>query len=305
MEGEFNMRSSRTFKGQIGESVLNKYVHEVPREVENDFKGLMFFSEVFEKVQNLRNQEVVFDFSHTEWFEANLAAIFSSIIETLKKQDCKVSFWKVNERTKLIFKKNGFYDHYNLGKEEDTYDSTIPFHIFRVDDGEGFTNYLNEEVIPKIKLDLTTYQIRFFKKCLQEVFENASIHANSDCVYTCGQYYPHKQKVAFTIVDVGQTIGRNVRKKLPEIIDCDAIEWATQFGNTTKVAKDGGIGLDFLKKYLRNNGVLQIISGQGYWEQDLENIFIRNTSYIFNGTIVNLISDLSGQIESSSGQIEF
>jgi hypothetical protein len=284
---------------------LEKVIFTVPSRIENSFDGFMFFSRVFEESKNLSSKRIIFDFSRTEWFEANLVAIFTSIVETVKKQKCVVVLLSVSAPIKLIFKKNGFYDHYNLGKAVDTYDSTIPFHIFNVDDGEGFTEYLNEEVIPKIKLPLTKDQIRYFKKCLQEVFENASMHAGSNCVYTCGQYYHQKQKVAFTIVDVGETIGKNVRKKLPDLIDCDAIEWATEFGNTTKVAKDGGIGLHFLKNYLHKNGILQIISGEGYWEQNWDSIFIRRTPFLFGGTIVNLISDLNGVIEGKIGNIKF
>lgn len=279
--------------------------YPVPNRVENDYLGFMFFSKAFEDFNSIKNKKIVFDFSRTTWFEANLVAVFSSLIETFRKQDCNVAVLGVSASIKLIFMKNGFYDHYNLGREIDTYDSTIPFQIFDINDGEGFTEYLNEKVISKIKLPLTKNQFRYFKKCLQEVFENASMHAGSDCVFTCGQYYHQKQKVAFTIVDVGETIGKNVRKKLPDLIDCDAIEWASEFGNTTKVAKDGGIGLHFLKNYLNNNGILQIISGQGYWEQNMDRMFIRNTPYLFGGTIVNLISDLNIDVEEKIRRKEF
>ncbi|CCU57720.1 STAS domain-containing protein [Bacillus subtilis] len=276
----------------------------VPPKVENDVDGFIFFARIFKNLKDEFSKRIVFDFSNVSWFEANLVAIFASIIEDLRKRSCSVSFLKVSPSIREVFKKNGFYDYYNLGKEDDTFDSTIPFRIFRVDDEEGFTEYLNEEVIPKIQLPLNDKQIRLFKKCLQEVFENANMHAGSEHVLTCGQYYHKNRKVAFTIVDIGETIGKNVRKKIPEIIDCDAIEWATEFGNTTKIAKDGGIGLDFLKKYLQKNGVLQIISGQGYWEQTRGRIFKRNTPHMFGGTIVNLISDLSGDI-GGIGKIVF
>lgn len=297
------MDRERTLK--IKKSSLERIMYPVPSYVENNYNGFLFFSKAFQELKNLKNKEIWFDFTSTVWFEANLVAVFTSIVETLKKQNCKVSLFKVKTSIKLIFKKNGFYGHYNLGEAVDTYDSTIPFHIFNIHDGEGFTEYLNEEVIPKIKLPLTRNQIRYFKKCLQEVFENASMHAKSDAVFTCGQYYHQKQKVAFTIVDVGTTIGRNVRKKLPDLIDCDAIEWATEFGNTTKVEKDGGIGLHFLKQYLYVSGILQIISGNGYWEQNSDRMFVRNIPYAFGGTIVNLISDLNGDVEKVIGKIEF
>lgn len=286
-------------------TTLETELYRVPNRIENNYDGFIFFAKAFDTLGEMENKKIIFNFSNTTWFEANLVAVFSSLIEKLKKQNCKVGVRQVSASIKLIFKKNGFYDHYNLGKEEDVYDSTIPFKIFDIHDGEGFTEYLNEEVISKIQLPLTKDEIRYFKKCLQEVFENASMHAGSDCVYTCGQYYHQKQKVAFTIVDIGETIGKNVRKKIPDVVDCDAIEWATQFGNTTKVDKDGGIGLHFLKEYLHSNGKLQIVSGNGYWEQSSDTMFIRNTSHAFEGTVVNLISNLNYDIKKEIGEIEF
>lgn len=284
---------------------MNELIYPVPNRIENNISGFGYFAKAYSELHKITDTKITFDFSKTTWFEANLSAVFSSLIEVLRLNGCIVEAIGINDSLQQIFMKNGFFARYNLGEIEDTYDSTIPFRVFDVDDVEGFTEYLNESVIPKINLPLTTNQIRFFKKCLQEVFVNAGMHADSQCVYTCGQYYHAKQKVAFTIVDVGKTIGQNVRRKIPEVIDCDAIEWATQFGHTTKVEKDGGIGLHFLKEYLEANGILHIISGNGYWEQDRRDLFYRNTKYRFGGTIVNLVSDLSGEIKSRVGKIEF
>jgi hypothetical protein len=279
--------------------------YQVPSRIGNDYSGFCFFSQAFENLKGLEKKTVVFDFSKTTWFEANLVAVFSSLVEMLKERGCLVAAKSVSKKIKHIFKKNGFYDFYKLGAEEDIYDSTIPFHIFDVNDGEGFTEYLNDIVIPKIKLPLSKDQTRYFKKCLQEVFENASIHAGSERVFTCGQYYHSRQKVAFTIVDLGRTIGENVRRKVSELDDCASIQWATEFGNTTKIAQDGGIGLHFLKEYLHNNGILQIVSGNGYWEQNLDKINNVSMDHLFDGTIVNIISDLAGAIDNTVGEIEF
>lgn len=292
---------------KIEDEHLDQININVPNRVENNYEGFMFFSEVCSLVSEVVKKRVLFDFSDTIWFEANLVAIFSSIIENLsKKKESIVLVQGVNNSIEQIFKKNGFYKHYNLGEQEDTYDSTIPFKIFQVNDGEGFTNYLNTEVIPKIKLPLSLKEIKIFKKCLQEVFENASTHAGSDCVFTCGQYYHKNKRVAFTIVDTGMySIGENVRKKIPFVNDYDAINWATDFGNTTKKDKDGGIGLFFLKDYLKQSGFLQIVSGKGYWEQNLGQTFSRNARFNFNGTIVNLVSDLKDTLDYEQRQNRF
>ncbi|MGE7623583.1 hypothetical protein ACQKMD_11110 [Viridibacillus sp. NPDC096237] len=285
---------------------MNQITYEMPSVIENNYDGFIFFTKMYQDVLEFYNTYIIFDFSRTTWFEANFSAIFASVIESLHMKKCNVAFAGIDEKIETILKKNGFYNRYELGLTVDTYNSTIPFNIFSTSNGEGFTEYLDEEVIPKINLPLSGDQIKMFKKCLQEVFENTRIHANSGFIYTCGQYFPYKKKVAFTMVDLGNTIGQNVRKKLgDDIVDHDAIDWATEFGNTTKPSKDGGIGLHFLKDRLENNGELTIISGKGYWEQGFDGIYHRKIAYHYDGTIVNLVSDLSKDVRKEVGEICF
>lgn len=278
----------------------------MPSEVMNNYRGFLFFAEMYSDLAVINKKHIVFDFTNTVWFEANFVAVFSSIFEVLRLNGCKVSFAHVKPRIKEIFMKNGFYKMYKLGSVEDTFNSTIPFKIFKTSNEEGFTRYLDEEVIPKINLDLNKEQVKMFKKCLQEVFENTRIHANSKFVFACGQYFPKHGRVAFTLADLGKTIGDNVRKKVDEqLIDSDAIQWSTEFGNTTKPSKDGGIGLHFLKEQMYNNGVLSIVSGKGYWEQSMDTVFSKKMQYNFKGTIVNIVSDLRKEIKSEVNEIWF
>jgi len=285
---------------------LKVLTYKMPTKIENGYIGSLFFSKMYSESVNLKDVHVVFNFTNTSWFEANYVAVFSSIFEILHFNGCKMSLENVNAKIEEVFLKNGFYEMYNLGSIEDTYNSTIPFKVFKTDDEEGFTRYLDEEVIPKINLPLNKVQVKMFKKCLQEVFENTRIHANSNRVYACGQYFYSKKKVAFTLVDLGKTIGENVRVKVnKELIDHDAIKWSTEFGNTTKPSKDGGIGLHFLKEQMYNNGILSIISGNGYWEQDMKSVRTKKMLYNYGGTVVNIVSDLSKEVDSEVKEIWF
>lgn len=285
---------------------MREIYYEMPNEVVNNYRGFSFFAEMYSDLAAIKKKHIIFDFANTVWFEANFVAVFSSIFEVLCINGCRVSFANVKPKIKEIFKKNGFYKLYELGSVEDTYNSTIPFRIFNTSDEEGFTRYLDEEVIPKINLDLNKEQVKMFKKCLQEVFENTRIHANSEIVFACGQYFHKSAKVAFTLADLGKTIGENVRKKVDDqLIDSDAIQWSTEFGNTTKPSKDGGIGLHFLKDQMYNNGVLSIVSGKGYWEQSMDSVFSKKMQYNFKGTIVNIVSDLRKEIKSEVNEIWF
>ena len=47
-----------------------------------------------------------------------------------------------------------------------------------------------------------------------------------------------------------------------------AIEWAMGYGNTTKTGNiSGGLGLDLINGFIKlNNGKIQVVSSDGYWE---------------------------------------
>lgn len=290
-----------------GGGFLDKHLISVPRQVENNYEGFHFLSKSYQSIKGIKKCKVTYDFSKTVWFEANLVSVLSTLFEAHRFNDCHVELRNVSEKIRKIFKKNGFYDYYNLGQEFDEFGSTITFKKFDCNDEEGFTHYLDEEVIPKIQLPLSDIQVRKFKNCLQEVFVNVGLHAHSNHVFTCGQYYPEKKKVAFTITDIGKTIAYNVRKKMPEkeIVDCDAIDWATQFGNTTKIDGDGGIGLALIREYLCGNGKFQIISGNGYWESEEGEVYSRKMNTYFEGTIINIVSDLKKNIDIPKQTILF
>lgn len=281
-----------------------KIVYKLPKRVENNYEGLNMFADMSSELKDISNGNIHFDFSENNWFEANLVSILAAIVEKLKERKCKVHLYDVDVLVQRIFKKNGFYDYYNLGKLQDSYDTTIPFEVFNVLEDEKFTSYLDNNVLPIINLKLGEFERRKFKNSLQEVFVNTNEHAESENVYTCGQYYYKKKKAAFTIVDTGVTIGKNVRKLRYKLSDSESIDWATQFGNTTKVNEVGGIGLHLITQYLKNNGSLQILSGNGYWEYNGEEVHKIELDSFFNGTIVNIVSKFDTNVTENFSPTE-
>lgn len=111
--------------------------------------------------------------------------------------------------------------------------------------------------------------------CIFELFENAYFHGEAHSIYTCGQYFPNKKKLIFSIVDFGKTIPDNVLRKVSFDKDSDCIEWAVGYQNSTKILVNGypgGSGLFLLEKFIQQrNGWLQIISRKGFYEKNFEN----------------------------------
>lgn len=275
---------------------MDKYVINVPKTVENDLRGLSFLTSLFSETAGYIDRHIELDFIRTRWFEANLASILGAWIELKLLSGCTIYFSNLTTSIENVFKKNGFYEKYNLGTIHDLFDSTIKYKVFSVTEEDEFSKYVSEKVITKIRLNISNPVMKSFKLSLNEIFINVKLHAKSDKVFTCGQYYHTHRKVAFTITDLGNTIGYNVRENFcdPMISDCNAIEWATQYGNTTKEDTEvGGIGLHIIDEFLTgNNGVFQIISGNGYWENSEGEVYKVNLDYYFPGTIVNIISKL-------------
>ena len=281
------------------EKVIN-----VPSKVENNIIGFRFLTNLFNETEELENTRIILEFKNTRWFEANLVAVLGAWIEIQRRKKNSVALSRVSKSIRRVFMKNGFYEHYKLGSEFDVFDSTIAYKIFDSNEQDIFIKYVKENVMPKIRLQVDTKVAKGFITSLGEIFINVKFHADSKEVITCGQYYHTHKKVCFTIVDIGKTIGDNVKRKLgnPYLDDSEAIDWATQYGNTTKENDEfGGIGLHIISEFLeKNGGIFQIISGNGYWEKAGSYIFKEELNSYFPGTIVNIQSSLEHTLEDKS-----
>lgn len=130
-----------------------------------------------------------------------------------------------------------------------------------------------------------------------EIFENARVHGRCDAVFTCGRYYPSKnrKKLDMTIVDYGATFHFNVNEyhKLKKMNICynafEAIEWVIKSGNMTKTDITGGLGLSELFSFIEvNEGIAQIISADGMVRLKKGEYISKQLKWSFPGTIVNM-----------------
>ncbi|KAJ0073369.1 MULTISPECIES: hypothetical protein [Bacillus] len=279
---------------------MNNLEIMVPYKVENNYEGFCFFADVFNSTDTLYDIRIKLFFNRTRWFEANLVSVLGAWIEKMLKRNCYIEFVSVNNSLRNVFQKNGFYKKYNLQERDDVYDSTIKYKVFNPNQEDDFSVYVAEQVLPKIRINITKSVLKTLRTSLNEVFLNAKIHSKSEKVYTCGQYYHIHQKVAFTITDLGNTIAYNVRNKhnFSNIHDYDAIEWATIYGNTTKNYDDlGGIGLHIIDEFMKmNSGNFQIVSGFGFWERVGGQVNKQYLSNFFPGTVVNIITSLENNL---------
>lgn len=124
---------------------------------------------------------------------------------------------------------------------------------------------------------------------IYEIFVNAQMHSGTEYIYTCGQFYPKKHVIEFTIVDTGQGFKKTINNRFNcNMNSLQAIKWALIDGNTTKQDVSGGLGLSLLTEFIKlNNGRFQIVSDDGFYEFG-ENLYPTFLPNVVLGTIVNM-----------------
>lgn len=107
-----------------------------------------------------------------------------------------------------------------------------------------------------------------------------------DIVYNDGDFY-----LVVNVTDYGKTIVYNVNNYQRSIgnkqmTNIECIEWAIQYGNTTRIGS-GGYGLPSLIQYIKEaNGELYILSGSGNYFVKGKYEKIEQSKGFFKGTSV-------------------
>jgi len=263
------------------------------RTIRSNFNGFLGISNIYESAGSLFLDDIELDFSLCNFFEANMAAPLYAVIAIFRKGLNDVSVCNINSQTKDILRKNHFLTAFNIPILQDTYQTTLPFKIFKLNANEQFYDYLevymNGKGIPKMSNELT----KRFRQSLLEIFSNATIHSESDTgVFSCGQFYPKKHRLDFTFADAGIGIVENVRNytKDSKLNSCDAVRWALAEGHTTKQGRQpGGLGLKLIQEFVRiNGGKLQIVSESCFYELSSNGTKFEEMKSVFPGTCVNL-----------------
>ena len=257
------------------------------------FEGYNHLIELYHSIKNSSDCNIEISFLKTSWFEANLAAVLGAIIELLKNEGKSLSIIEVNNpNTKDVLKRNGFLVDYGEEPLFHRQQTVISYKKFNPNADNEFINYIKNELLAKP--DFPKHSVLLGKKINENIFElyeNARTHGRCKQIHTCGQYYPNKKRLDITIVDMGRTIKYNVNKYLKnDLSGSSAIEWALEYGNTTKTGNiSGGLGLSIIMEFIKlNRGKIQIVSSDGYWEYRRGDIEINLFSNAFPGTIANI-----------------
>lgn len=272
-----------------------------PKEVCSNFDGYSFFIELHNKTKELFREEIIFDFSKTTWFEANLCAVLGSLANNIQNGFNEITFINLTSKIDDVFSRNHFMASFGGKKISDSQETTIKYRRNKLTDEKLIKEFLYSELLQKTDFPkLSIIAKTEISRSIFEIYSNAIIHGNCEDVYSCGQYFPRKvpPRIDFTIVDLGNTIKKNVNIFLGETkTGKESIEWAIQSNNSTKPKTNkipGGLGLKLITDFVKlNKGKLQIVSSDGYWELNKQIINSSNFKNEFPGTIVNIEFNLN------------
>jgi hypothetical protein len=133
--------------------------------------------------------------------------------------------------------------------------------------------------------------LKQFRVSIFEIFGNAVLHSRTQQgIFSCGQFFPKRHRLDFSVADLGVGILQNVRDNGLYLSAEAAIQWATEEKNTTKRGPvPGGIGLKVLGEFIDlNGGALHIVSDAGYWKRENRTTTTAPFNYPFPGTVVTV-----------------
>jgi predicted acetyltransferase len=257
--------------------------------IHNDYDGFnklvkfygTYKDEIFEDIELTLNT----------WFDANLAAVLGGIIDKINKWNT-VEFTTVSSNIQTILKKNGFLAHYGFDNVDDNYHTTIKYLKLKPTDSRYFSHYVETELFGRNEMpDMSKEVKKKISESIFEMFVNAQIHSDTEFIYTCGQFYPGRDEIIFTITDTGVGFAKRIEQNLGQkVTSTQAIKWAMTEGHTTKKDTPGGIGLAILKDFITNNkGKIQIISGDAMYQLDINGEKYFDLDSYFDGVIINMV----------------
>lgn len=250
--------------------------------------GLNSLGSYANAVERHYGKQVIVDCRLVGWIDANIAAALAAIDAKAKEFGTLIEFKDLRPRIYDILERNGLFENRGIKP----YRSCIPLRHYGLDEGKEFANFTSGEFAAQaMPLMSAALQQKFFEG-LDELFNNASIHSKSEIgVYACGQSFPLKHALDFTIVDLGIGFKASVEKFLAAAISASkAIDWAMEENTTTRSGDiPGGLGLAILKSFVElNGGKLTVFSDNGYWNLNEDGIKMQELRSQFPGTFVNL-----------------
>lgn len=293
-------------------------IYKFPSALNNTINAYCFLSEFSHFLENTDCNRLILDMSDVSFIASNQFAVLGCLLKRFMDTHPN-SFISINNLQNPIIemiRKNGFYSHF-VGIEPlpDTHNTVVPYKVFNVTEIREYEAYLTLKIFSRDDLPVMSGLYKnMIQDYLLEVFKNVVDHTSSTKVFTCGQFFPKKKLLYFTIVDSGETIPYNVSNYFNKI-NCpqpsNVLSWVLQEGTTTLADKaPRGVGLFLIKDFIQiNRGKLYIISGNESYTLSFSSENFSRLQHSFPGTIVTLVFNLNDKttygLDSDDVEIQF
>ena len=264
------------------------------RSIHTNFQGYQRISNLWHRIKKTKDNSLVLNMDDV-WMEANMCAPFGAVLWPFSKRGI-ITLYKMRDGLQNALNKNGFLCNFgfDVPRGGELEESTIEYQHFEPKDISLFREYLTEHFIGKGIPRMSEALHKKFRESIAEIFSNAMDHSRTKHgIFACGQFFPDKKRLDFSIADLGIGIRENIlQKKGLDIPAKEAIRWALQKDNTTRDPKDGkpgGLGLKLIQEFVElNDGKIEIVSDVGYWCYKSKKDSFRTFRKPFPGTIVNI-----------------
>lgn len=259
--------------------------------INNTFESFQSLIQLYETYKDEVFGEVHLEIHH--FFTANMSAALGAVLDKFTGNLNDIHFDYLSPQVEAVLLKNDFLTYFGKKRVVDINKTTIKFQKLKPTDGKYFKNYVIEELIEGHIADLPQMSNGVKEKIVEaiyEIFVNAQIHSETKFIYTCGQFFPNKNKIELTIVDTGIGFREKINRRFGSNLRAtQAIKWAVEEKKTTKEGISGGLGLAVLREFVNvNKGKMQIISNEGFYQFDSDGETLNEFRGEFPGTIVNL-----------------
>ena len=263
------------------------------KNIRSDLRGYSQLSEIASSLNQYEFSTITIDMSQMTWCDGNMCAPLGALLYQSGRNLNGIEIIGLDSSVETLLCKNGFLTNYGKAHINDTYGSTIQYQRFEPHEERVFNYYIDAQLRNKAIPEMSKGLYKRFIESLMEIFSNAVIHSETKLgIFVCGQYFHKQHRLDFTITDLGIGIRRNLFDKIGLDLSAEkAIKWAVEGSNTTKRGKiPGGLGLKLLREFTAlNHGRLQIVSDNGFWEQEPDGKQIVNIiPDRFPGTTVNI-----------------